>query len=431
MKISNSDFCHIHNHTEFSSFDGLNKISEFPAKAREMGFKSLAITDHGNVAGAIKFFKECTKTHDYEGNLIPHDPLIPIIGCEFYFSKNRNARSKNDQPDGRKGNRHLLLLAKNFTGYQNLCTLSEISWTEGFYGDPRIDFELLEKYHDGLMCSSACLSSIINSNILHGRYDKAKKMASIFKDIFKDDFYLEVMFHGIDAERYVIPDIFKLSEELNIKCVASNDCHYCNKEDGKSHEILMCMSTSKCIKDSNRLKFPYHEFYLKSAEEMALIFKGYEHAIFNTNEISQKVEVENLKSNFGGMRLPKFSLPENFEDPFEYLKFLSYEGLKKCNLHNSEKHIMRLEMELNDVRIAKINNNYDFATYFLIVRDYINFARENNILTGCGRGSGFGSLLLKCLGITYGVDPLEHDLLWERFLGFDSKKFVKLSDFYE
>ena len=164
---------------------------------------------------------------------------------------------------------------------------------------------------------------------------------------------------------------------------------------------------------------------------MAMIFKGHESALYNTNEIYQKVDVDNLKINFGGMRLPNFPLPSGFSDPFEYLKFLSFEGLKESGLEKSEKHLVRLKMELDDIKIAKDNNNYDFATYFLIVRDYINYSRENNILTGCGRGSGFGSLLLKCLGITYGVDPLEHDLLWERFLGFDSKKFVKLSDFYE
>ena len=188
--ITNANFCHIHNHTEFSSFDGLNKISEFPALARSMGFKALGITDHGNIAGTIKFFKECLKTHDSDGNPLSTDPIIPILGCEMYLSKNRHAKSKTEQTDGRKGNRHILLLAKNFEGYRNLCSLSEISWTEGFYGDPRIDFELLEKYHKGLMCSSACLSSVVNSNLLNGRYDIAKKVSTKLKDIFKDDFYI-------------------------------------------------------------------------------------------------------------------------------------------------------------------------------------------------------------------------------------------------
>ena len=427
--ISNKDFVHIHNHTEFSSFDGLNKISSFPMQARKMGFKALGITDHGTVAGLIKFFHECTKTYDKDGSKIDVDPITPLLGCEFYLSKDRFAKTKKDQPDGRRGNRHIVLIAKNWKGFQNLCTLSEKSWTEGFYNDPRIDFDLLYKHHEGLICSSACLSSVINSNLLNGRYNHAKKTASLFKDIFNDDFYLEVMFHGLDAERYIIPDVFKIGEELGIKVVASNDCHYCSKEDGGSHEILMCMSTSRCVHDPKRLKFPYHEFYLKSAEEMYDIFKSRVDCLYNTKEIADKIDYKNISSNFGGMRLPKFPLPENFSDPHDYLEYVAYQGLKSLNLDSSEKHLARLRLELDDVKIAKLNNNYDFATYFLIVRDYVNFAKSNNILTGCGRGSGFGSLLLKTLGITYGVDPIEHNLLWERFLGFDTKRFVREQDF--
>lgn len=429
MKISNKDFVHIHNHTEFSAFDGLNKMSDFPLLARKMGFKALGITDHGTVGGLVKFFQECTKVYDKNGNKIEHDTIVPLLGCEFYLSKNRFAKSKKDQEDGRKGNRHLVLIAKNWIGFQNLCSLSEKSWTEGFYNDPRIDFNLLEKHSEGLICSSACLSSVVNSNLLHGRYDQAKKAASKFKELFKEDFYLEVMFHGLDAERYIIPDIFKLGEELGIKVIASNDCHYACKEDGCSHEVLMCMSTSRCLSDPKRLKFPYHEFYLKSAEEMSLIFKDRMDCIYNTNEIVDKIDYKNISSNFGGMRLPKFILPDNFADPHDYLEYIAYQGLKSLNLDSSEKHQKRLRLELDDVKIAKLNNSYDFATYFLIVRDYIDYAKKNNILTGCGRGSGFGSLLLKTLGITYGVDPIEHDLLWERFLGFDTKKFVKEQDF--
>jgi DNA polymerase-3 subunit alpha len=429
MKISNKDFTHIHNHTEFSAFDGLNKMSDFPLLARKMGFKALGITDHGTVGGLVKFYQECTKSYDKNGNKIECDPIVPLLGCEFYLSKDRFAKSKKEQIDGRKGNRHIVLIAKNWIGFQNLCSLSEKSWTEGFYNDPRIDFNLLEQYRDGLICSTACLSSVVNNNLLHGRYDQARKAASKLKELFGNDFYLEVMFHGLDAERYIIPDIFKLGEELGIKVIASNDCHYSCKEDGMSHEVLMCMSTSRCLSDPKRLQFPYHEFYLKSAEEMALIFKDKVECLYNTNDIIEKVDYKNIASNFGGMRLPKFPLPENFSDPHDYLEYIAQEGLKKMNLHNSKKHQDRLRLELDDVKIAKLNNNYDFATYFLIVRDYIGYAKNNNILTGCGRGSGFGSLLLKVLGITYGVDPIEHNLLWERFLGFDTKKFVKEQDF--
>lgn len=428
-KINNSEFVHLHNHTEFSSFDGLNKMSSFPHLARKMGFKALGITDHGNVGGLVKFFQECTKTVDKNGNKIEFDPIVPLLGCEFYLAKDRFAKNKKDQPDGRKGNRHIILIAKNWKGFENLCTLSERSWTEGFYNDPRIDFSLLEKHHEGLICSSACLSSVVNSNLLNGRYAQAKKVAAYFKNIFGEDFYLEVMYHGLDAERYIIPDIFKLSDELGIKIVATNDCHYSHKEDGDSHELLMCMSTSRCVHDPKRLKFPYHEFYLKSAEEMSAIFSERMDCIYNTLEVSSKIDYKDISKNFGGMRLPKFPLPEKFNDPHDYLEFIAWQGLKDLNLDNSKKHIDRLRLELDDVKIAKLNNNYDFATYFLIVRDYIQFANSKGILTGCGRGSGFGSLLLKTLGITYGVDPIEHDLLWERFLGFDTKKFVKEQDF--
>lgn len=429
MHISNHEFTHIHNHTEYSAFDGLNKISSFPMEARKMGFRALGITDHGNVGGLIKFFNECQKTTDKDGNKLDYAPIVPLLGCEFYLSKNRFAKSKADQPDGRKGNRHILLIAKNWDGYKNLCRLSEHSWVDGYYNDPRIDFSLLEKYHEGLICSTACLSSVVNANLLYGRYDIAKKTVSKFKEIFGEDLYMEVMFHGIDAERLIIPDVIKLADEMSVKLVASNDCHYCKKEQGPSQELMMCMSTSRCMKDPKHLHFPYHEFYLKSAQEMASIFSSIPDALFNTNEIVDKIDVKSIKTNFGGMKLPDFALPEGYKDPHKYLEDMAWSGLRNLKLDDSKAHVNRLRLELDDVKIAKLNNGYDFATYFLIVRDYINFAREKGILTGCGRGSGFGSLLLKCIGITYGVDPIEHDLLWERFLGFDSKKFVRLEDF--
>lgn len=429
LKINNSNFVHLHNHSEFSAFDGLNKMSEFPKLARSMGFKALGITDHGNVGGLIKFFQECTKSVDKNGNKIEYDPIKPILGCEFYLAKDRFAKSKKDQPDGRKGNRHIVLIAKNWQGFQNLCTLSEKSWTEGFYNDPRIDFELLTKHHEGLICSTACLSSVVNNNLLHGRYDQAKKVATILKNIFGEDFYFEVMYHGLDAERYIIPDVFKLADSLGSKVLATNDVHYSHKEDGASHEVLMCMSTSRCIHDPKRLKFPYHEFYLKSAQEMAGIFQNRLDSLYNTLEVADKIDHKDISKNFGGMRLPKFPLPNIFSDPHDYLEYIAWDGLKQLGLDHSQKHIDRLRLELDDVKIAKMNNNYDFATYFLIVRDYIQYANTKGILTGCGRGSGFGSLLLKTLGITYGVDPIEHDLLWERFLGFDTKRFVREQDF--
>jgi DNA polymerase-3 subunit alpha len=216
---------------------------------------------------------------------------------------------------------------------------------------------------------------------------------------------------------------------MRVKLICSNDCHYCKKENGISQELLMCMSTSRCMKDPSHLHFPYHEFYLKSAQEMASLFSSIPDAIFNTNEIVDKIDISSIKRNFGGMKLPDFEIPSEYATPHHFLESIAWEGLRKLNLDNSKAHVDRLRLELDDVKIAKLNNGYDFATYFLIVRDYIEFARSKGILTGCGRGSGFGSLLLKCIGITYGVDPIEHDLLWERFLGFDSKKFIRVEDF--
>ena len=425
--ISNSDFVHLHNHSEYSSFDGLNKISQFPKAAKEMGFKALALTDHGNMGGAVKFTQECNK----EG-------IKPIIGCEFYLSKDRHLRGeKKDgnktvkgQPDGRKGNRHLVLIAKNWAGWQNLCSLSQKSWTEGVYIDPRIDINLLAEHSEGLICNSACLSSVINANLLHDRYDQAKKSVALFKDIFKEDFHLEVMYHGIEAEAAIIPDIIKLGKEMNVPIIATNDCHYCKKEHGSSQEILMCMSTSRCLNDPKRLHFPYHEFYLKSALEMSVMFGSHPEFLLNTVMVADKIDAKDIFENMtSGMRLPRYKIPEGFASPFDYLSHIAWEGMKKLGWDRSEPHKERLKRELEDVRVAWENNKYDFATYFLIVRDYIQEATNKSILTGCGRGSGYASVLLRVLGIAYGPDPLKYDLIWERFLGFDDRYFIESRDF--
>tara|TARA_B100001778_G_scaffold334967_1_gene349827 strand:+ start:30509 stop:31906 length:1398 start_codon:yes stop_codon:yes gene_type:complete len=430
-KLTNADFVHLHNHTEYSAFDGVNKVSKFPAYAAKMGFESLAITDHGNMGGAFKFMNECKKVG-----------IKPIVGCEFYLAKDRHVHFKNKkdkrgnvleegQTDGRKGNRHLVLIAKNWTGYQNLCRLSQASWTEGYaFQDPRIDFDLLEKHHEGLICSSACLSSVVNANLLHDRYDQARKAAGKFKELFGEDFFLEVMYHGIDAEAMIIPDVLKLSDELNCKCIASNDCHYCEKCQGVSQELLMAMYTSKCLTDPKHIHFPFNEFYLKSVDEMQMHFGSHPNLLTNTVEIAASVDSENIMENLTGkMRLPRYPIPEDFSNPYHYLEHLAYQGLKELGWENSPEHVERLKMELRDVQVVWENNRYDFATYFLVVRDYIIAAKDRDIIVGCGRGSGFGSVLLRCLNISYGPDPLKYGLLWERFLGFDDKYFVTEQDF--
>lgn len=471
---NNADFVHLHAHTEFSSFDGLNKMSDWVLHARRAGFKSLAITDHGNIGGWMKFYQECRKKKDKadkellgdDGKALP--TIKSIFGMEAYLS--RNIKEKN--PDGRKGNRHLLLLCKNREGYENLCTLAQLAQVEGRYIDPRIDLENLARHSKGLICSSACLSSVVNANLLHGRFDQAKRVATLLKDIFGQDFFLEAMYHGIDAEAAIIPEIIRLGQLLDIPLIASNDCHYCRKEQARSQEVLMAMSTSRCIKDERRIKFPYDEFYLKSAEEMSKIFGSHPEMLLNTNMVAERCE-DFLKT--GGMRLPHFDIAgakelveagdkgaeygatasgqrylrdihnqdvgavheavesqkssdQQFEEAFQFLCDLSERGMKRLRWDTSEAHVAQLKRELLDVRVAWTANRMDFATYFLIVWDYINFARANGIITGCGRGSGYASVLLRTLGITYGPDPLKYGLIWERFLGFDDKYFLLDSD---
>ena len=354
-----------------------------------------------------------------------------LHNCEFYTCRKMEWQSKDKQPDLRKGNRHLILLAKNWEGYQNLCYLSNESFTKGFYFDPRIDLEILAANSKGIMVSSACLSSLINANLYFDRYDAAKKAASIFKDIFKEDFFLEVMFHGINAQAKIIPDIIKLGKELDIPLIATQDAHYLEKDQALSQEVLSCMNMSRCLKDPKHNRMPYDEFYLKSAEEMMKIFKDIPQVIYNTLSVAERVDSEDIVRNLfiSGMRLPKIDIPAPFKDAQEYLEYLAWEGMKKIGWDKSEEHVKRLKLEIGDIKVAKENNNYDFATYFLIVRDYVNYANEKGVLVGPGRGSCYASVLLRCINVTYGLDPMCYNLFWERFLGFCGQKFVTEKDF--
>lgn len=465
MKWNNADYVHLHCHTEFSRFDGLAKMADWVLSARKMGFRALTISDHGNVGGWIKFYQECKKKKGKgkdgtEVELVGEDgkplpDIKPIFAQEFYLSRYHDRHGKEDQPDGRKGNRHLLLMAKNEAGYKNLCQLSQKAWTHGQYIDPRIDLQLLADHSEGLICSSACLGSIININLLHGRYQQAKRAATLLKDIFGRDFYLSSMYHGIDAEGYVIPDQIKLGRELDIMVVAENDCHYVRKEQAKSQEVLMAMSTSRCMKDPRRIHFPHDEFYLKSAEEMALIYGHYPEILNNTKEIADRVE-DFLKT--GGMRLPDFEAEKVTKDririsldpqivkevplprqspQIQLIEELSWEGMKRLGWDSSKPHLEAYKKELRDLGIAFENNKMDFFTYFLIDWDINQFARKegihanrvgDRIMTGCGRGSGYGSIVLRTLGLTYGPDPLKYGLMWERFLAFDDLWLLLDSD---
>jgi len=426
--MENKDFVHLHVHSDYSLFDGMAPIDKLVMQARKMGFKALALTDHGAVGGWLNFIKQCNATKDKKGEKIPYPTIKPILGSEMYLARCIDGNKEN-QPDGRKGNRHLVLLAKNVQGYKNLCTLNNLAWTKGFYYDPRIDIETLEKYSEGLVCSSACLSNIINANLSCDRYDEAKKAAQIFKDIFGEDFILEVMYHGIANQHKIAPSIFEIGRELDIPVIATNDVHYITKDQAHSQEVLTCMSRGTCIQNPKRMSQPYDEFYLKSAEEMNRLFGDFPETMSNTVSIASKIDAKGIeKYLFGGMRLPKFDIPEKFKTTMDYLRHLSYKGLKERGWDKSQKHIDRLELELNDVQVAWDVNGYDFATYFLIVQDYIIYAKENGILIAPGRGSGYGSVLLHCIDICYGLDPLEYSLLWERFLGFDDKQYIKDND---
>lgn len=389
-------------------------------KAKSFGMTACGLTDHGTFAGAIEFLRVCRK----EG-------IRPILGMEAYLSKCHTAHSKDEQPLGRRGNRHINLIAKNYVGFQNICALSQTASLEGFYYDPRLDAELLWKHREGVMATSACLSNTINYFLAEDKYDLAKKTVATFKDIYGEDFYLEMMYHGINREAKILPEIQRLAKDMDVKIIITNDCHYVNKEDAEFHEVVMCISSGRTLKDPKRLKFPYQEFYFKSKEEMAKIFGDQPQSMNNTLEIAEKCDYSDIifVEEGGTMKLPRFDIPEEFKSPYHYLEKMAQDGLVNLGLDKSKKHVDRLETELSDIRLIWDTKRYDFATYFLVVEDIMRFARESGIDAGI-RGSGYGSLLLKCIGIVEGViDPLEFGLLWERFLGFDDKFFFTEDDF--
>ena len=377
--------------------------------------RAVGLTDHGTVAGAIRFLKSC---REYG--------VKPIIGVEAYLARDHLSHDKTSQPDGRKGNRHLNIIAKNSEGLANLFSLAQESSLAGYYYDPRIDLELLDKHKKGLIVTSACLSNCVNALLLSGKYEAAKKAAAQFKDIFGNDYYLEMMFHGITSEARILPDIQKLAKEMDIKTIVTNDTHYINKEDAEFHEYLMCMSSGRCIRDPKRIRFPFEEFYFKSEEEMKKVFGYCQQSMSNTIEIADKCDYSDIILG-GNMRLPKFDLPDNQSDPYVYMYDLAWKGLEEDGLKDSPVHCERLKRELDDIKLIWDTKNYDFSTYFLMVEDMMGFAKKKGIGSGV-RGSGYGSLLLKCLGITEGVDPVKQGLLFERFIGCDWKFFISEDD---
>ena len=396
-------FTHLHVHTVFSLLDGASKIPELIKRAKELGQTSIAITDHGNMYGAIEFYK----TAKSEG-------IKPIIGCEVYVSPRRRY-DRESQFD--RENRHLILLCKNETGYKNLMKLNSIAWTEGFYSKPRIDHELLKKYHDGLIAMSACLAGEISRSLMNGNYDEAVRTAKWYKSVFGEDYYLEIQDHGITEQKQINPQIIRLSKELDIPLAATNDCHYITKEDSRIQNILLCIQTNHTINEKNPMAFPTMEFYLKSEQEMRSLFSDIPQAIENTALIAEKC---NLEIEFGKIKLPRFDLPDDSEDNLSYFKKLCDKGLRKYYGDNPSKEITdRLEYETDVI------SQMGYIDYFLIVADYVNYAKAHEIPVGAGRGSGAGSLAAYCIGITE-IDPIRYDLLFERFL---NPERVSMPDF--
>lgn len=411
--MEEKQFCHLHLHTEYSLLDGSGKVPNIMKKAKELGMKSIAITDHGVLYGLVDFYKAAKE-----------NGIKPILGCEVYVV----AKSmKIKQPDKDNANHHLVLLVKNEVGYENLMKIVSTASIDGFYYKPRVDHEYLRTHSEGLIALSACLGGEVQSYHLKGNYEKAKEVALIYKDIFKDDFYIEIQNHGMEEQKKVNEENIRLSRETGISLVATNDVHYINREDSKSHDVLMCIQTAKTIDDPNRRRYPSDQFYLKSAEEMWDMFSYIPEALENTIKIADQC---NFDYKFHESKLPKFPLEEG-QDPYEYLRNTCYRGLierydvfeelldrplnydeinkiKESN-EKAKEYVDRLEYELG------IINQMGYVDYFLIVWDFIRFSYESGIPTGPGRGSAAGSIVAFTLGITK-IDPIKYSLIFERFL---------------
>ncbi len=435
--FNNRDYVPIHVHDSHSEFDGLADTQKLVMKARQMGFPALSITNHGNTSSWIKFIKYCAMTKDKKDKPIQFAPIKPILGNQVYLCQNHQYKSRQLQPSGSRGNTHLILLAKNWEGYKNLSILTQKSYVDGFYRKPRIDMQMLNKHHSGIIVSSACPASIVNYNLAKGRIKQAEKVVGMFKQIFKEDFFLQIMQHGYDIQTNVIADIFAIAKKTNTPAIVTNDVHYINKQHAQAQQILMCMSTQGCIKDPNRIHHPYKQFYLKSAQQMGNIFGFCPQLLYNTVQIADRVDINDITKNlFGTMRLPQFSVPQQYQTKqkfygrLHYLKDIAIMGLKQRGWDKSQKHIDRLNLQISDIQVAYESNDYDFATYFLIQYDMMRQAKSRGIITGFGRGSGFASILLHCIGVCYGADPLaQQGMLWQRFLGFDDKQIILEKDF--
>ena len=386
-------FTHLHVHTEYSLLDGSNKIKEYVARVKELGMNSAAITDHGVMYGCIDFYRAAREAG-----------INPILGCEVYVAP--GSRFDREKGEGDDRYYHLVLLAENNQGYANLMKIVSKGFVEGFYYKPRVDLQVLEQYHEGIIALSACLAGEISRNLRRNLYEEAKKAALRYQEIFgKDNFFLELQDHGLAEQQMVNPQILRLSQETGIQLVATNDVHYTYAQDAEPHDILLCLQTGKKLTDENRMRYEGGQYYVKSQEEMAALFPYAPQALENTQKIADRCHVE---IEFGVTKLPKYDVPQGYTS-WDYLVKLCREGLEERYQPVTEELKQRLEYELNTIQTM------GYVDYFLIVWDFIKYARDHDIMVGPGRGSAAGSLVSYTLGITQ-LDPMRYNLLFERFL---------------
>ena len=386
-------FTHLHVHTEYSLLDGSSKIKELVDRAKELGMDSMAITDHGVMYGVIDFYRAARAVG-----------IKPIIGCEVYVAP--GSRFDREASSGEDRYYHLILLAENNQGYQNLMKVVSKGFVDGFYYKPRVDLEILRQYHEGIIALSACLAGEVQRYLERGLYQQGKEAALRYEEIFgKNHFFLELQDHGIPAQKTVNQALLRMSAETGIELVATNDVHYTFAEDAVPHDILLCIQTGKKVTDENRMRYEGGQFYCKSEDEMRALFPYAQEALDNTHKIAERCNVE---IEFGVTKLPKFDVPDGY-DSWSYLNKLCDEGLQKRYPDDDGTLRKRLDYELNVI------HTMGYVDYFLIVWDFIHFARTNDIMVGPGRGSAAGSIVSYCLEIT-NIDPIRYHLLFERFL---------------
>ena len=386
-------FVHLHTHTEYSLLDGSNKITEYVARVKELGMNAAAITDHGVMYGVIDFYKECHK-----------QGIRPILGCEVYVAP--ESRFDRELSHGEDRYYHLVLLAENNTGYQNLIKIVSIGFVDGYYYKPRVDMETLEKYHEGIIALSACLAGEVPRYLQRGMYEDAKAIALRYQQIFgKDNYFLELQNHGLKAQELVNQQLVRMSKETGIELVCTNDIHYTYAKDAEPHDVLLCIQTGKKLADEDRMRYEGGQYFVKSEEQMHALFPYAPQALENTQKIADRC---NVTITFGVTKLPHYQVPEGY-DSWTYLNKLCFEGLQQRYGDQADSLKERLTYELDTIQ------KMGYVDYFLIVWDFINYARTNGIPVGPGRGSAAGSLVSYTTGIT-NIDPIRYNLLFERFL---------------